>query len=199
MNNNMVTPEQIMHDTDDGRVYTAIFETFRWQMDRVLDDYKVPSEDHYDQLMDFYFFLRDNKNGPFYSYLTIKAEHKEASRAQWLRTVLRNYLNRKQIKELMEIQVPLDEEMEMMGEEDPVFVVHDVRMAVDVLDRVNKTFSAPERVVFFYDLEAVCDDSEFPTERAMKLLSCTEGNLRVMKHRVKKKVRGIVKEMEEKL
>lgn len=193
----MMTPEQIMRDTDEGRVYTDIFENYRVQMDRVMNDYNVPEEEHYDQLMDFYLFLRDNKNGPFFSYLTIDAAHKEASKAQWLRTVLRNYLNRKLTKELEE--TPLDEVADMSDEDSNMFTVHDVRMAVDVLDRVNKTFSAPERVVFFYDLYSVCNDDDFPTERAMELLACTEGNLRVMKHRVKKKVRELVKKMEERV
>ena len=186
-----------MQETDDGKVYTDIFVTFRSQMERVLDDYNVPSEAHYDQLMDFYFFLRDNKNGPFYSYLTIKAVHNEASRAQWLRTVLRNHLNRKHIQELVESQVSLNEEIELAEEEEHQYTIQDIRMAVDVLDRVNKTFSAPERLIFFYDLDTVTDDMVFPTEKAMRLLNCTEGNLRVMKHRVKKKVREIVKKMEE--
>lgn len=194
-NCDMMTPEEIMRDTEDGQVYTAIFDTFRVQMERVLGNYSIESaEERYDYLMDFYLHLRDDKNGPYHAYLTIRAEHKEASRAQWLRTTFRNYMNRRFVEKLPS----LDGNEELVEEEDS-FAVRDVRMAVDVLDRVNKTFPAPERVVFFYDLWAVSYDEKFPTEKVTEMLGCTEGNLRVMKHRVRNKVKRVVKSLEERL
>lgn len=190
----MMTPEDIMRDTVEGQVYTDIFEKFRWQMQRVLADYGVkPEDEQYDYLMDFYLFLRDNKKGPFSSYLTIRAERGDASRAQWLRTAFRHYMNRKFVENMS----PLDENTDLEDDDQSVFALRDIRMAVDVLDRVNKTFPAPERVIFFYELHSVSYDEDYPTEKIKKLLSCTEGNLRVMKHRVKNKVRAIVKQMEE--
>ena len=65
-------------------------------------------------------------------------------------------------------------------------------MAVLVIEEINMKFSAPERLVFFSDLFALCTHRPSAPE-LQHILQTTPGNVRVIQSRVRKKAKAVAR------
>lgn len=192
--------DEIMQNSEDGQVYTLLFKTFRCQMERILHDFSIDKEQHYDFLMDFFLFLRDDKKGPFQALKNMRKKNNPVSQAQWLRVVFRRYLIRHYVGNIKESDAPFDERcynIEDSNSDTQIYSINDLRTALRLLDRVNRTYPAPERVVFFSYLDSTCSNQPADQQKLLSLLGCTAGNLRVIRYRVLNKVRQTLKEVEQ--
>ena len=80
------------------------------------------------------------------------------------------------------------------ADEEGLFSLSELDEAIRLLELVNRSFSAPERYIFFSDLYAMKSGRNYEAGQLAARLGCTPGNLRVMRHRLKTKIRRLLNE-----
>ena len=169
----------------DGYVYRTLFK-HKPMFQQIMRHYDISDEQReYDILMDFYFYLRGDGE-PFAMLDGIKNEKALPS---WLKTVFSRYMSRHAtFAERMSHDVSEFDKIPDNEDDSRTYSISDLNTAVLLIEQVNETYSAPERVIFFADLDALAS-KRHSTEEVLSVLHCTEGNLRVMRHRLKKRIR----------
>lgn len=192
----MMYIDDILH-TEEGYVYNLITDKFRFALEKVLSSEGVDSEDFEDTLMDFFLYLREDKKGPFASFHTIKMDS-DAARCSWLKTTLFNYVSTNVLRQKNKMQTVKFGPFHDRGEEnDMILSQMKQHTAILLFEKVNETYSAPERIIFFYDLiEKVGIAHSAENISLTSILHISDGYLRVMRTRLKKKIRKLVIEIE---
>ncbi|MBP5366272.1 MAG: hypothetical protein J6Y82_10200 [Bacteroidales bacterium] len=172
-------------DNRDGQVYRLLFYDCRPLLQHILANYNInDSQREYDCIMDFYLYLRGDEE-PFAMLTAIKSEKALPS---WLKTVFSRFMARRanhdgqtDYSDSAFDKIPDDEE------DSRIFTISDLNTAITLIEQINTSYSAPERVIFFADIDALASNRH-STDEIISVLHCTEGNLRVMRHRLKKRV-----------
>ncbi len=186
--------ERLCYAADDGAMYYLLFVRLQEKLTDELYRYGVGGEDaNYDTLMDFFFYLRDGERGdnpmPYASLMLIR----DAERLDgWIWRCFRYFLaaRYKRLK-----QTVAWEEVPVMADADSahIFTSEELDVVIRLLELVNRSFSAPERYVFFSDMYAMKTGRGRMAEELSATLGCSLGNLRVMRHRIKMKIRSLLK------
>lgn len=172
-------------DNRDGYVYRLLFETYRPMFQKIMFENNInDAQNTYDVLIDFYLYLR-GENEPFTMLSSIK---NEKAMPAWLRTVFKRFLlhriNKNQnIENGEEYLAKLPDD----NDDEKIYTISDLQTAIMLIEHVNATYSAPERVIFFADIDAI-NKNVYSMYEIMRVLNCTEGNVRVMRHRLKKRI-----------
>lgn len=188
---------RIRHDHDDGTAYYLIFNKARPALSAVMRDFdKYDGNEQYDILMNFYLYLRDgnrNKNEagdkvkeiPYAALLLIREPEKLMG---WRKQTFWFYMKEQAQSEGKE-NCAEKEFHEVKNDGEKVYSLNDLDVAIQLLEIVNEQFSAPERFLFFSDMYALQTGRKAPVEELTETLFCTPGNLRVMRHRIKGKIK----------
>lgn len=188
---------RIRYDHDDGAAYYLIFNKIRPALNVVMKDFgKFEGNEQYDILMNFYLYLRDGyrkksdldykiKEIPYAALLLI---HEPEKLMGWVKQTFWFYMKEKVQSEGKEnCAEKVFHEMKNDGEK--IYSLNDLDVAIQLLETVNEQFSAPERFLFFSDMYALQTGRKELVEELTETLYCTPGNLRVMRHRIKEKIR----------
>ena len=189
---NVALVERLCHAADDGAMYYLIFVRMHDTLRKEMGRYDMVDEDVcYDTLMDFFFYLRDGEHRdnpmPYASLMLIR----DASRLDgWMWRSFRYFLAGRYKKAKQTEKAVMDRSD--IDEEETFFSPGEIDVAIRLLELVNRSFSAPERYIFFSDLYAMKNGSKRDTYELAVTLGCTQGNLRVMRHRLKNKIRRLL-------
>lgn len=192
---NTALVERLCHAADDGAMYYLIFTRLYNHLCDEMARYGIVDDDvRYDTLMDFFFYLRDGEHRdnpmPYASLMLIR----DASKLDgWMWRCFRYFLAGCYKKEKR-----TEESTRMAGlndddtEEEGLFSLGELEVAIRLLELVNRSFSAPERYIFFSDLYAMKSGRDRDAGDLAARLGCSQGNLRVMRHRLKAKIRRLL-------
>lgn len=185
--------QSVITNHSDGAAYELIMVRFRPLLCKIMRQNEIPQEAEYDLLMDFYLYLRDGKGEdadrcfPFAMFMGLNSPE---TFPLWLKIVFKRWISRRLGKATSkEDSIGNPGELPDEIEENNIQFTS-LYMAIMVMETVNSTFSAPERLIFFYDLYTIMV-SEPSYISLSNTLKTTEGNIRVMRSRVKKKVRKV--------
>lgn len=185
--------DRIRYRQDDGAAYYLIFNKARPALYLVMRDNGIMNEDgQYDTLMNFYLYLRDgakkNDPVPYAVFLLIREPDKLLG---WIKQTFKYYLldEAKIAGKKQEAEKDFHKEQ---GGKERIFTTGDLDIVIHTLEMVNKQFSAPERYLFFSDMYAMQTGKKDMVTELTETLQCTPGNLRVMRHRIKVKVRAFL-------
>lgn len=188
--------DDILH-TEEGYVYNLITDKCRNALEKVMRSEEVCNEDFEDTLMEFFMYLREDKKGPFASFHTIKMDS-DAVRCSWLKSALFNFISCKVKREQKKMPtVKFEPYHDHCEENDRAVSQMQRHTAILLFEKVNETYSAPERIIFFYDLiekAGVAHSSE--NILLTSVLHISDGYLRVMRTRLKQKIKRLVIEIE---
>lgn len=194
---NAALVERLCHAADDGAMYYLIFRRLNGKLCDEMARYGIVDEDaRYDMLMDFFFYLRDGEHGdnpmPYASLMLIRDVAKLDG---WMWRCFRYFLAGCYKKEKRAEELSRMAGMERGDvDEEGLFSLRELDVAIRLLELVNRSFSAPERYIFFSDLYAMKSGRNYEAGELAARLGCTPGNLRVMRHRLKTKIRRLLNE-----
>ena len=180
---------------NDQEGYDLIHVQMRPMLTTEMNLQGVSQEEQYDVLMEFYLYLRDGAHPeePHRPYEMLLLVRDRASLIPWIRTVFRRWFQRNGGKYVGQ-GCGREAEENDLGEsgDSELFQTGDLMKVILLLEYVNEHFSAPERYVFFSDLDALRYGRKATSEIA-EMLMCTDNNVRVMRTRVKAKIRKTLK------
>lgn len=192
----MMYIDDILH-TEEGYVYNLITDKFRTALEQVMRSEGISIEDFEDTLMDFFLYLREDKKGPFASFHTIRMDS-DGARCSWLKTTLFNYISSNVLRR--QKKMPTDKfevTHDRYEENDTVVSEMQKHTAILLFEKVNETYSAPERIIFFYDLIEKAGIAHSAENISLtSILHISDGYLRVMRTRLKQKIKKFVIEIE---
>ena len=186
--------DRLCYAGDDGAMYYLLFDRLRESLIDELNRYSIFDEDtEYDTLMDFFFYLRDGERGdnpmPYASLMLIRDAEKLNG---WLWRCFRYFLAARYKKQKQ--VVSLENVTEISDDYcTHIFTPDELDIVIRLLELVNRSFSAPERYIFFSDMYAMRTGKSHIAEELSTVLGCSTGNLRVMRHRVKMKIKSLLK------
>lgn len=182
--------DRIRYRQDDGAAYYLVFNKARPALYSIMIDNGILNDDdQYDTLMDFYLYLRDgakkNDPVPYAAFLLIREPDKLVG---WIKQTLKFHLLEKAkiIDKKLEAEKGFHNQLD---NKERIFTADDLEIVIYILEMVNRDFSAPERYLFFSDMYAMQTGKKDIAAELMETLQCTPGNLRVMRHRIKAKVK----------
>lgn len=186
--------ERLCYASDDGAMYYMLFVRFQEILGEELDRYDIyDDEARYDVMMDFFFYLRDGERGdnpmPYASLMLVCDVENLAG---WMWRCFRSYLATR-YKNLTQKTASDDwsEAEDVYGTH--IFTSDDQNIAIRLLGLVNRSFSAPERYVFFSDMYAMKMGKELIVEELSARLGCSPENLNVIRRRIKMKIKVLLK------
>lgn len=194
---NATLVERLCNTADDGAMYYLIFMRLHDHLCDEMARYGIVDEDVcYDTLMDFFFYLRDGEHRdhpmPYASLMLIRDVAKLDG---WMWRCFRYFLAGRYKREKRSEEVTRMAGMEDGDTDDEeLFSLGELEVAIRLLELVNRSFSAPERYIFFSDLYAMKSGQSRDAHELAARLGCTQGNLRVMRHRLKAKIRSLLNE-----
>lgn len=192
--------DRIRYNHDDGAAYYLIFNKVRPALNVVMRDFDThDSNEQYDTLMNFYLYLRDGnrkkegtdgsiKEIPYAGLLLIREPERLMG---WVKRTFWIYLTEQAKSKGKENNAERGFH-EIKNKEEKVYSLNDLDIAIRLLEVVNEQFSAPERFLFFSDMYALQTGRKELLEELTDTLLCTPGNLRVMRHRIKSKIKGFL-------
>lgn len=187
---------RIVTQSDDGAAYELILVQYRPLLCKILVDHNIPQEAHYDLLMDFYLYLRDGNHDvadQTYPFAMLMSLNSPDAFPTWLKVVFSRWLNRRIGAEAGRNDMEIGSaNLPDSADDDSGVGFTNMYMAVLVIEEINMKFSAPERLVFFSDLFALCTHRPSASE-LQHILQTTPGNVRVIQSRVRKKAKAVAR------
>ena len=191
----------MVQNHDDRCCYYLLFNRYKRDFEAISYEmgFNEPKKDCLsDLLMDFFFKLRGTSAQPPYS--TCQKIKDPQKLHGWLMTAYHNFLSDriKQWTKKHDLELKISEEEEENRDwHQRIYNDKDLRNIIRLFERVNVSFNAKERFIFFYDNCKMNDIYLCSEEEIQDELGISNENFRVIRHRIKDKIKELLKEIED--